>query len=88
VVVEGGTATWLHRRAVEHAEEEEDDFFFPLPKGYLGPTWLLGRWASSVGCDLVSLSSFFLSHFIFLFYFLFYVSNLNFDSVLPDLEYG
>jgi hypothetical protein len=39
-VSRGGAAMWLRRLAVEHAEEEEDDFFFPLPKGYLGMGWL------------------------------------------------
>jgi hypothetical protein len=40
----GSAATWPRRRcAVEQVEEEEDDFFFPLPKWYPGPGWLLGR---------------------------------------------
>jgi hypothetical protein len=51
MVGNGSAATWSRRRcAVEHVEEEEEDFFFPLPKRYLGPGWLgLPKWAGLVG---------------------------------------
>jgi hypothetical protein len=92
VVAENGASRWPHRRcAVKPVEEEEDNFFFPFPKRYPGPGWLLGRatrparWLRPDGDFLLFFSvsySFLFSNFVVLNF------KSDFKSVLQVLNLG